>query len=247
MTNTEDIHLEWDERIPESNAQPADNESRVPMLLRQQTKLGKKYTSLMEPLSASDYRKLCRRIPSKPQKSLNNYSSEAYLILSILEREISFSITQWFRKELGIPMPDYYGIYADGYSAIYYTNRKGVEFNHFKKDSKTGQLTWKVPSIGQVNTCTQAYCKATNKYPFEKANASFFWKLGQFVSVRNRISHTSDNIPFTLQELYDLKNALDDFMFAYLPSLHALKIRLRTAVKVEDQNSTTADGAIPAD
>ena len=117
---------------------------------------------------------------------------------------------------------------------------KKVNFNHCQKNKKTGKLVLKATSLGQLCTCAKNFCKCRKIVPFEKANSSFFWKLGTFVSVRNRLVHTSDNDPFTFTELYELLNDFHNFMLSYLPDLYELKKKLREPQNQEDDTTQSA-------
>ncbi len=237
MTDSDNIHLQWDDQLPP----PFSWNTRFPILLQQPMTLPQKFLNMFHPLSAVNYRQLNQRIPKNPCNQDMDYSAEAFLILRIFDREMTSSIVQWLRRELGIKMPDFYMKFEYGKHANYHGKNKNkkVNFNHPQKDPKTGEWIWKSPATGQECTCTRTFCKSRKIVPFEKANSSFFWKWGMFVSVRNRLFHTSDSAPFTLIELYALKNEFDNFMLSYLPSLYALKKELSSPAKQEDNSSNT--------
>ena len=242
MTTPENVHLQWDEQLPLPNAPIFSLNTRFPILLQQPMILPQKYLDMLDPLSAVNYQQLCQRIPKNPRNQEMDYSAEAFLIIKIIDREIMLSLVQWLRRELGITMPASYMIFEKGKHANYHgkDKNKKVNFNHCQRDEKTGELKWKATSLGQDCTCAKTYCKRHKTAPFEKANSSFFWKLGMFVSVRNRLFHTSDSDPFTLTELYALKNEFDNFMLSYLPYLYALKKELSTPTNQENDTTNSA-------
>ena len=228
MTTPEDVHLQWDEQTPPFDVPLFNWDTRFPVLLQQPMVLPQCYLNKLEPISAVNYHQLCQRIPKNSRNQDMDYSAEAFYIIKIIDREIMLSLAQWFRQILGITMPDFYMIFEKGKHANYHgkDKNKKINFNHCQRNKKTGKLVWKATSLGQLCTCVKTYCKRHKIVPFEKANSSFFWKLGTFVSVRNRLFHTSDNDPFTLAELYALKNDFDNFMLSYLPDLYMLKKKL---------------------
>ena len=239
MTNPEDVHLQWDDQLPPPYAPLFSLNSHFPILLQQPMTLPQKYLDMLHPLSAVNYRQLSQRIPKNLCNQDMDYSAEAFLILRIFDREMSASVVQWLRRELGIKMPDFYMKFEYGKHANYHGRNKNkkVNFNHCQKDKKTGEWIWKATAMGQACTCTKTYWKSRKIAPFEKANSSFFWKWGMFVSVRNRLFHTSDSEPFTLTELLMLKNELDNFMLSYLQYMYALKKELSSPAQQENNSS----------
>ncbi|MBR4899874.1 MAG: hypothetical protein IKZ46_02970 [Victivallales bacterium] len=239
MTNPEDVRLQWDEQTPPPYAPLFSWTPHFPILLQQPMTLPQKYLDMLHPLSAVNYQQLSQRIPRNPCDQGMDYSAEAFLILRIFDREMTSSVVQWLRRELGIKMPDFFMKFEYGKHANYHGKNKNkkINFNHCQRDTKTGEWIWKAPATGQECTCTKTYCKRHKTVPFEKANNSFFWKWGMFVSARNRLYHTSDNDPFTLMELIALKNELDNFMLSYLPYMYALKKELSSPAKQENDSS----------
>ena len=242
MTNPEDVHLQWDELTPPFVAPFFGWYTHFPILLQLPMTLPQSHLNMLETISAVNYRQLCQRIPKDPRNQDIDYTAEALLIIKIVDREIQFSLGQWFRHVLGITMPDFYMKIEYGKHANYHgkDKKRKINFNHCQRDNQTGELTWKATSLGRLCACSKTYWKRHKIAPFEKANSSFFWKLGSFVSVRNRLYHTSDSNPFTLTELYALKNDFDNFMLSYLPDLYELKKKLRTSQNQENDATKSA-------
>ena len=242
MTTPEDVHLMWDEQTSPFVTPFNGWYPHFPVLLQQPITLPQNLLNMLETVSAVNYHKLLRWLPKNPRYHEMDYSAEAFLIIKIIDREIMSSLGQWFRSVLGIKMPDFYMKFEYGKHANYHgkDKNKKVNFNHCQKNKKTGKLVWKATSLGQLCTCAKAFCKCRKIVPFEKANSSFFWKLGTFVSVRNRLVHTSDNDPFTFTELYELLNDFHNFMLSYLPDLYELKKKLRATQNQENDTTKSA-------
>ncbi len=181
---------------------------------------------MMDLNSAQNYREACYFLPQKKELFFTDYSSEAILLSTILERELNQSIVQWVRRELGIDVSKFFAAYQPGRSAHYHGEDKDniIDFNRYCNDAE--RKNWQAPSLGQSCAAIRTYCEWRHVRPFPEADALFFSHWAQLVSRRNRVIHLQTTRTVTLNELYELKTLFEHFMFAYLPALAKLRSEL---------------------
>ena len=224
---TDDLYRPWEGDFdPKSPIPFIPFTFHLPISRFEEENLPLRLLDMMDLNSTQNYREACYFVQHKKELFFTDYSSQAILLLNIVEREINQSIVQWQRMMLGIDVRKYFAAYQQGRHARYHGEKLDniIDFNKYCNDAE--RKNWQAPSMGRSRAAIETYCDRHHVIPFPEADELFFSRWAQMVSRRNRIIHLQTTRTFTLNEFYELKTFFENFMFSYLPALSQLKAEL---------------------
>ena len=225
---TDDLNWPWEEFPPHEPLIPPFIHYNINRPLRRfdEENLPWELLNMMDLNSTQNYREVCFFLQQKKELFFTDYSSQAILLLNIVEREINQSIVQWQRKMLGIDVRNFFAAYQKDRHALYHGEDIDniIDFNRYCNDAE--RRNWQAPTQGQSCAAIRTYCQRHHVTPFPEANALFFSRWAELVSRRNRIIHLQTTRTYTLNEFYELKTLFESFMFSYLAALSKLRAQL---------------------